>query len=76
MELGRDMTMGSDLKVRPPLVGATALGGDFASVVLPDATAEMMQRGPGARGLGNGDARRPLLGARVLRPPQSGPRAT
>ena len=30
MEIGRDMTLASDLKVRPPLVGATGLGGEFA----------------------------------------------
>lgn len=30
MQVGRDMTMASDLKVRPPLVGATGLAGEFA----------------------------------------------
>jgi arylsulfatase A-like enzyme len=29
MEIGRDMTMASDLKVRPPLVGASGLAGEF-----------------------------------------------
>lgn len=29
MEVGRDMTMASDLKMRPPLVGATGLAGEF-----------------------------------------------
>ena len=30
MEVGRDMTMASDLKVTPPLVGANALTGEYA----------------------------------------------
>jgi hypothetical protein len=39
MEIGRHMTMPSDLKVRPPLVGAEDLRGEFGRMTDAQKTA-------------------------------------
>lgn len=46
MEVGRDMTLASDLKMRPPLVGAPTLGGEYGRMTDAQKTAWDAAYGP------------------------------